>query len=273
MTEQIQRIERHLIETSVEEAAGTQVWWVDAISKEDALLKFDAGEGEIYGSEVEVIKIGEPWHSGTTSLDDFGDSSEQPIKAANTITVPRATWDALVKALVRLKIEVVLSDIPLAYVESHFREHLDIAENALTAANAVSHPKTENTPATGGWAITSESAANAVSDHFRGVTEMVQPLGWYCVSRDGLATQCADQRDAEVTAESANRDWPNSAPYRAVQLCEFEAHPQATEPAGKTRDPLDLGQYVNEANISANDKPVAVIEKLQAVINVKKGFQ
>lgn len=136
------------------------------------------------------------------------------------IIVPRVTWDALVKALVRLKIEVVLSDIPLAYVESHFREHLDIAENAITAANAV-------------------------SDHFRGVTEMVQPLGWYCVSRDGLATQCADQRDAEVTAESANRDWPNSAPYRAVQLCEFEANPQATEPAQRcwceTCRPVTIG--------------------------------
>lgn len=47
----------------------------------------------------------------------------------------------------------------------------------------------------------------------------------------------------------------------------YIANPQATEPAGWKRDPLDLGQYVNGANISANDKPVAVIEKLQAVIN------
>lgn len=154
------------------------------------------------------------------------------------------------------------------------------AAEAITAIKQAQEPKVKLIPTAEemgtpmqAQAITPESAANAVSDHFRGVTEMVQPLGWYCVSRDGLATQCADQRDAEVTAESADRDWPNSAPYRAVQLCEFEANPQATEPAGKTRDPLDLGQYVNEANISANDKPVAVIEKLQAVINVKKGFQ
>jgi len=39
----------------------------------------------------------------------------------------------------------------------------DIAHEALTAANAVSHPKPETTPSPEGWAITSESAANAVS--------------------------------------------------------------------------------------------------------------
>ena len=82
----------------------------------------------------------------------------------------------------------------------------------------------------GAWLYEGDAIA-VISDHFRGVTKMVQPLGWYCVSRDGLVTQCADQRDAEITAKSGNRDWPNSAPYRAVRLCEFEAHPQAPEPA------------------------------------------
>ena len=117
------------------------------------------------------------------------------------LTVPRATWDALREALENW-LELDSSDIDRKLLIRDTKE-------ALTAANAV-------------------------SDHFRGVTEMVQPLGWYCVSRDGLATQCADQRDAELTAKSANRDWPNSAPYRAVQLCEFEANPQATEPAPTT---------------------------------------
>jgi hypothetical protein len=50
-------------------------------------------------------------------------------------------FDALLNALVRLKIEVVLSDIPLGYVESHFREHLDNAEIAILAANNVSRLK------------------------------------------------------------------------------------------------------------------------------------
>lgn len=124
------------------------------------------------------------------------------------ITVPRATWDAMREAL------------------EHIQRCIGFDKATIHQGSATWYEIDD--------AIT---AANAVSDHFRGVTEMVQPLGWYCVSRDGLATQCADQRDAEVTAESADRDWPNSAPYRAVQLCEFEAHPQATEPAEK-EDPL-----------------------------------
>lgn len=48
-------------------------------------------------------------------------------------------FDALFKALVRLKIEVVLSDIPLDYVESHFREHLEIAEQAILGAEEFSN--------------------------------------------------------------------------------------------------------------------------------------
>ena len=82
----------------------------------------------------------------------------------------------------------------------------------------------------GAWLYEGDAIA-VISDHFRDATKMVQPLGWYCVSRDGLVTQCADQRDTEMTAKSGDRDWPGSAPYRAVQLCEFEAPPQATEPA------------------------------------------
>ena len=50
---------------------------------------------------------------------------------------------------------------------------------ALTAANAVSHPKPETAPPPEGGAITSESAANAVSDHIPAVGEMVQPRGLF----------------------------------------------------------------------------------------------
>lgn len=196
-----------------------------------------------YGNHATAIKVLEAHLAALTAANAVSEPAQVDLPLTNEGDMPQAQGDAIIK-----------------HIEDAIKDHCsgsDLYMSALVAAGK----------------IQALAAANAVSDHFRGVTEMVQPLGWYCVSRDGLATQCADQRDAEVTAESANRDWPNSAPYRAVQLCEFEAHPQATEPAGKTRDPLDLGQYVNEANISANDKPVAVIEKLQAVINVKKGFQ
>lgn len=125
------------------------------------------------------------------------------------ITVPKQTWDALVAAVSFMRKQV---------------KEWEQGDAALTAAKAVSHQKPETTPAPEGGAITAEN------DHIEVPLGMVQPLGWYCVSRDGLATQCADQRDAEMTANSANRDWPNSAPYRAVQLCEY-THPQASEPA------------------------------------------
>ena len=53
------------------------------------------------------------------------------------------------------------------------------------------------------------------------VERMVRPgseARWYCLSRDGLATLCADEEDAlEVAAES----WvlyPNNGPYRVAQM-------------------------------------------------------
>lgn len=39
----------------------------------------------------------------------------------------------LLGALTRLKIEIVLSDIDMDYIESHFRPHLDAAEAAIAA--------------------------------------------------------------------------------------------------------------------------------------------
>lgn len=71
------KLKRHLFITSVENAEGTQTWWVDAASKEDALAKFEAGNCEIYSSEVEVTKLGEPEYLGATSLDDFGDAENK----------------------------------------------------------------------------------------------------------------------------------------------------------------------------------------------------
>ena len=118
------------------------------------------------------------------------------------------------------------------------------------------------------------TAANAVS-------EQQGEAKTYAPSRQRVVMAC----DILDRIKEAHENWggwsgtPSSCDA-AINLLRYPAnmpvnaaHPQATEPAGKTRDPLDLGQYVNEANISANDKPVAVIEKLQAVINVKKAFQ
>ena len=41
---------------------------------------------------------------------------------------------------------------------------------------------------------------------------------WYMVTKDGMATLCEDQADAEKEAKAADIDWPHSGPHRAVQL-------------------------------------------------------
>ena len=43
---------------------------------------------------------------------------------------------------------------------------------------------------------------------------------WYCVNNMGMATLCADQADAEMTASDCNIQWPRQSPHRAVQLVE-----------------------------------------------------
>ena len=46
------------------------------------------------------------------------------------------------------------------------------------------------------------------------------PPRWYCVNNMGMATLCADQADAEMTASDCNIQWPRQSPHRAVQLVE-----------------------------------------------------
>ena len=48
---------------------------------------------------------------------------------------------------------------------------------------------------------------------------------WYMVDKDGMATLCADQKDAEFEAKDADAAWPEFNPHRAVRLVEasFEA--------------------------------------------------
>ena len=54
---------------------------------------------------------------------------------------------------------------------------------------------------------------------------------WYMVSRDGMATLCADREDAEQEAKDADMAWPHSGPHRAVQLVEA-GHESAAANAG-----------------------------------------
>jgi hypothetical protein len=76
-----EHMKRFLIDTSVENAEGTQTWFVDAETEEEALDKFSAGGCDLYESNVEVTRCGEPEISGEVPLDDFGRFAEQPPAA------------------------------------------------------------------------------------------------------------------------------------------------------------------------------------------------
>lgn len=41
---------------------------------------------------------------------------------------------------------------------------------------------------------------------------------WYCLSRDGLATLCADEEDAKEVAAESWVMYPNNGPYRVAQM-------------------------------------------------------
>jgi len=45
---------------------------------------------------------------------------------------------------------------------------------------------------------------------------------WYVMSRIGLLTLCADETDARAVAGRFDKEWPDAAPHRAVQLVAVE---------------------------------------------------
>lgn len=69
-------MKRFLIERDITDAGGTQTFYVDAETEDEAMEKHRNGEGEIYASECEVTNLGEPVFAGETSLDDDGDFAQ-----------------------------------------------------------------------------------------------------------------------------------------------------------------------------------------------------
>lgn len=49
------------------------------------------------------------------------------------------------------------------------------------------------------------------------------PARWYVVSRDGLATLCASERNANEMVAECTRDYPRQAPYSAVLMGDVAA--------------------------------------------------
>lgn len=112
---------------------------------------------------------------------------------------------------------------------------LDIIDAALTAANAVSHLNPETTPVPEGGAITSESAANAVSEQAQG--DAWKPdfehlaNEWADAATNG-PTILDNVRDGIYSFEKAKEMMAaDFAHCREVGAKVRSANPQATEPA------------------------------------------
>ena len=89
-------MKRYLIETSVENAEGSQCWYVDASSESEALEKYREGGCDLYSSDVDVTSLGEPEISGETTLDDFGDFAEKPAQPQQEpVAAKHIGWDYL----------------------------------------------------------------------------------------------------------------------------------------------------------------------------------
>jgi len=103
--------------------------------------------------------------------------------------------------------------------ESFDKGAVECANHALTAANAVSHPKPETTPSPEGGAITSESAANAVSH-----PQATAPAGWKLVPVE--PTQ--EMLDAVVTTVDDHLLGPDAEKqYREDWAAMLAAAPEA----------------------------------------------
>jgi len=107
-----------------------------------------------------------------------------------------------------------------------------------TAAQAVidrwETPLWKDAPATAGYIAALRDALAAAHTEHR--LDMVDR--WYMVDKDGMATRCADQKDAEFEAKDADAAWPEFNPHRAVLLVEasFDAEDMATAAAQGFRD-------------------------------------
>jgi hypothetical protein len=49
-------------------AEGTQTYWVEADTEEEAMEKFESGQGDLSSNDVEVLELG-PWDWGTLYRD------------------------------------------------------------------------------------------------------------------------------------------------------------------------------------------------------------
>jgi hypothetical protein len=66
-------VKRFLFDHEVKSVHGTQTFYVDADSLEEARALMASSGGTFYAQEIEVTDLGEPEPAGETTLDDTGD--------------------------------------------------------------------------------------------------------------------------------------------------------------------------------------------------------
>lgn len=84
---------------------------------------------------------------------------------------------------------------------------------------------------------------------------LVQNSRWYCIDKNGMATLCADEDDAKQNAKLADQNWPNNAPYRAVQLCAYTTPQPENKLSRRNDSPL-------------TDEEAAILRRLQQYYKV-----
>jgi hypothetical protein len=72
-------MKRFLFEYEVRKAEGTQIFYVDAETLQDAWRLLKTSGGEFFANEIEVISLGKPEHLAETTLDDFGQTEPRDV--------------------------------------------------------------------------------------------------------------------------------------------------------------------------------------------------
>jgi hypothetical protein len=126
-------MKRFLFQYGVKNASGSQTFYVDAESLDEARKLLDRDGGDLYSNEVEVTDLTEPEYEGETTLDDFGDyeppgqAPQQPPAAqaaqepAAMVAVRQYAWDFAQHVLHNTDATRAAADKSLAVVKAALR--------------------------------------------------------------------------------------------------------------------------------------------------------
>ncbi|MTD32599.1 hypothetical protein [Paludibacterium denitrificans] len=166
----------------------------------------------------------------------------------------------LLGALKRLKIEIVLSDIDMDYIESHFRPHLEAAEAAIAAAEG----RMPNV-----YSIAAAEAAQHVAapDLATQLRALAQQHGWnfvWAMARqieDGTKT-CHKCHNGGLTHSSRCVHYDKAE--EQAEVAEYRAHQTATPP----NQPVAASDEVQRAVEAEREACARLCETAEIPINI-----